>query len=105
VAYSRGALYQLLSNRIYIGRIVHRDQVYPGQHEAIIDKKLWDQVAAQLERNNRAHRIPNHHAQSSLLTGLLKDTQGVSFTPTHCVKEGRRYGYYTSQAVIRKQGD
>jgi site-specific DNA recombinase len=105
VGYSRGALYQLLSNRIYIGKIVHRDQVYAGQHEAIIDKKLWDQVTAQLKRNDRAHRTPNPRAQSSLLTGLLKDTNGVRFTPTHCVKEGKRYRYYTSQAAIRKQCD
>ena len=105
VAYSRGALYQLLSNHTYIGKIVHRDQVYPGQHEAIIDENLWEQVAEQLERNNQAHRIPNHRAPSSLLTGVLKDTEGVRFTPTHCVKKGKRYRYYTSQAAIRKQGD
>jgi hypothetical protein len=98
-------LYQLLSNRIYLGKIVHHGQVYPGQHEAIVGQELWGQVAAQLERNNQAPRTPGRRAQSSLLTGLLKDTNGVRFTPTHCVKKGKRYRYYTSQAAIRKQGN
>jgi DNA invertase Pin-like site-specific DNA recombinase len=38
--YSRGALYHLLNNRVYIGEIVHRGQSYPGQHEAIVPQEL-----------------------------------------------------------------
>jgi site-specific DNA recombinase len=51
--YSRGALYHLLKNRIYIGEIVHHGKSYPGQHEAIIPQDLWNKVAARLEKNNR----------------------------------------------------
>jgi len=54
--FSRGALYHLLNNRVYIGEIVHQRQSYPGQHEPIVPRQLWDQVAAQLEANNQAHR-------------------------------------------------
>jgi site-specific DNA recombinase len=101
--YSRGALYQILNNRIYIGRIVHRGQSYGGQHEPIIAQKLWDEVAARLEANDQARRTSKPHPTSSLLTGLLRDTSGIRFTPTHTVKKSRRYRYYTSQAVIRKR--
>jgi hypothetical protein len=38
----------------------------------------------------------------SLFTGILFDTAGNRYTPTHTNKSGRRYRYYTSQAVIRK---
>lgn len=38
----------------------------------------------------------------SLLTGKLFDSNGARFTPTHAVKNARRYRYYTSQTVIRK---
>ena len=103
--YSRGALYQILNNRIYIGRIVHRGQSYVGQHEPIIAQELWNKIAARLEANDRAGRTSKPRPTSSLLTGLLRDTNGIRFTPTHTVKKGRRYRYYTSQAVIRKRGE
>jgi len=103
--YSRGALYQILNNRIYIGKIVHRGQSYVGQHQPIIAPELWNEVAARLRTNDQARRTSKPRPTSSLLTGLLRDTNGIRFTPTHTVKKGRRYRYYTSQAVIRKRRD
>jgi DNA invertase Pin-like site-specific DNA recombinase len=35
-AYSRGALYNILQNRIYLGEIEHCGQVYPGEHKGIV---------------------------------------------------------------------
>ena len=39
--YSSGHLYQMLSNPIYAGKIRHKDKLYNGQHEAIIDRKTF----------------------------------------------------------------
>jgi site-specific DNA recombinase len=39
-----------------------------------------------------------------LLTGKLFDSHGMRFTPTHAVKGGKRYRYYTSQSVISDSG-
>lgn len=101
--FSRGALYKILNNRLYLGEISHRDQVYQGEHEAIIDRKLWDKVADKLKANNQAHRQGGTSQSSpSPLTGLLFDAAGFRYTPTHAVKAGKRYRYYTSQAVIRR---
>ena len=102
--FSRGALYHLLNNRVYIGEIVHQRQSYPGQHEPIVPRKLWDQVAAQLEANNQAHRSKKSVSTPSLLSGIVFDPKGVRFTPTHAVKNGKRYRYYTSQAAIQRTG-
>ena len=101
VGYSHGALYHLLNNRIYIGRIVHRGEVYPGQHEPIISPGMWNEVSALLRANNQAHRKPQSGSTPGLLTGILRDARGVRFTPTHTLKGGKRYRYYTSQAVIQ----
>jgi DNA invertase Pin-like site-specific DNA recombinase len=38
--FRRGTLYHLLSNPIYLGKIVHKGQVYPGEHQAIIPEEL-----------------------------------------------------------------
>jgi site-specific DNA recombinase len=102
--YSRGALYHVLNNRIYIGEIVHRGKVHPGLHEAIVPRDLWNKVAARLEENNRAHRTEKSQSTPSLLTGKLFDSNGVRFTPTHAVKNGKRYRYYTSQTAVQKSG-
>ena len=42
--FTRGHLYKLLSNPIYIGRVPHRTTSHPGQHQPIIDKAVWDRV-------------------------------------------------------------
>ena len=46
--FSRGQLHHLLTNPVYIGRIRHKDQSYPGQHPAIIDNALWQEVQTKL---------------------------------------------------------
>ena len=52
---SRGALYLMLQNRVYRGEITHKGNAYPGEHPAIVDKVLWDQVQAILA-GNRVNR-------------------------------------------------
>ena len=79
---NRGALYYLLRNRIYRGQIVHKDRAYPGEHEAIIDRELWDAVQVTLTDNTRGTRRRGSR-RPSLLTGLLVDECGEGLTPTH----------------------
>jgi site-specific DNA recombinase len=103
--FSRGSLYHLLNNRVYIGETVHRGQSYPGQHEAIVSPELWNQVSDLLRANDQAHRTKKSRSTPSMLSGIVFDTKGVRFTPTHAVKSGKRYRYYTSQASIQKAGE
>jgi len=103
--FSRGALYHLLNNRIYLGETVHRGQSYPGQHEAVVPRGLWNQVSDLLRANNRTHRSKKSHSTPSMLSGIVFDTKRIRFTPTHAVKNGKRYRYYTSQSSIQKMGE
>src|SRR5712672_3181362 len=96
----RGALYLMLQNRIYRGEIVHKDQSYPGQHEAIIDPALWDAVQARLADNAVERSTGIRVKNPRLLAGLLFDGEGHRMTPTHAVKDGRRYRYYVSRPLI-----
>jgi len=102
--FSRGALYEMLQNRIYIGEISHKENSYPGQHPGIIDRLLWDQVQAQLKANLQGPRKRDRVTDQHLLTGLLYDPKGNRFTPAHTNKKGSRYRYYISQNVIKKSG-
>jgi site-specific DNA recombinase len=96
----RGALYLMLQNRIYRGEIVHKDQSYPGEHEAIIDPTLRDAVQARLAENAVERSTGIRVKNPSLLAGLLFDGEGHRMTPTHAVKNGRRYRYYVSRPLI-----
>ena len=49
--FSHGAFYELLSNPIYIGEIRHRKVRHAGQHEAILDRGVWDKVQDQLRNS------------------------------------------------------
>jgi site-specific DNA recombinase len=102
-AFGRGALYELLQNRIYLGEITHKGASYPGQQPAIIKKELWEKVQAQLRANPRKRRGKSHSTPSSLLIGLLYDAEGNQFTRSHTLKKGKRYDYYVSK-IAGKSG-
>ena len=95
--FSRGHLYRILSNPVYIGQIVHKDEVFAGQHPAIVEMDLWHAVQAQLKANLQGHRVRANSAQPSLLAGLVFDEQGHRLTPSHAQKGARRYRYYIDQ--------
>jgi DNA invertase Pin-like site-specific DNA recombinase len=100
----RGALYMMLRNPHYIGLIKHKKESYPGKHAAIINRETWDKVQTLLDENIQGKRRKVRATKESLLTGILFDSVGTLYTPTHANKKGRRYRYYTSQAVIKKIG-
>jgi len=59
------------------------------------------QVHAKLTENAHARRHGTNANTPSLLRGLIYDEEGNRFTPSHAVKNGKRYRYYVSQRVIR----
>jgi hypothetical protein len=105
-AYSRGALYYLLRNPIYLGRIAHRGATYDGQHQAIVPQDLWDRVQSMLTENRTGSSRAKSSSEPSPLSGLLYDDCGNLMSPSHSRKaDGRRYRYYVSQAVLQGRPD
>jgi site-specific DNA recombinase len=95
----KGAVYKLLHNRVYIGEAVHKGTSYPGEHEAIIDRALWDEVHGALKSSPRKSS-PRTRAPA-LLKGLIFGPNGVAMTPTHTRKRGRLYRYYVAVTTLR----
>ncbi len=98
--FSRGHLYAILANPIYVGRVGHKGRVHEGQHPAIVDQATWDAVQAKLASNRHQHRRQQASSES-LLTGRIRDDRGNAMTPTHARKGPRRYRYYVSQAIMK----
>src|SRR3546814_18694303 len=43
-SFRRGTLYHMLSNRLYIGDIIHKGEHFPGEHPHIEPAALWEAV-------------------------------------------------------------
>ena len=100
-SFARGALYQMLQNRLYRGEVAHRGNVYPGQHLAIISDDLWQAVQTKLADNRHDRKVGAYAENPSLLAGLIFDARGQPLTPTHANKQGKRYRYYVSNALLK----
>lgn len=88
----KGYLYRVLVNRVYRGDAVHKGKACPGEHQAIIDEQLWDQVHAILRQNPRK-RANNTRAQAP----------APLMTPSSTKKGARRYRHYVSMDVIKNR--
>jgi hypothetical protein len=97
---SRGHLYKILSNPIYVGRLSHKTQVHDGQHEAIIDQIIWDRVQSELAAHAHRRKAARQDSEA-LLAGKLFDDRGNAMSPSHATKGGKRWRYYVSQALLQ----
>jgi site-specific DNA recombinase len=97
VAFSRGAVAQLLKNPIYIGKVRHNGELFEGQHEAIIDTVLWEEAERIRSENGSERKLGKKLLAPSLLTGMIIGPDDRPMTPSHCVKGSRRYRYYQSR--------
>jgi site-specific DNA recombinase len=102
--FSRGHVYKILSNPIYVGRIAHKGQVHEGQHSPIVTLDLWDKVQQTLRDHHGATRTKRTRQSSdALLIGKLYDDGGNRMSPTWARRGSKRWRYYVSQAAL--QGD
>jgi DNA invertase Pin-like site-specific DNA recombinase len=102
--FTRGHLYTLLSNPIYVGEVSHRGARYPGRHDAVIDRETFEAVQRQLTGNAASRHSATNSKAPSLLTGLVHDETGDRLCPTHANKKDRRYRYYISKRLMHRMG-
>jgi hypothetical protein len=72
IPFTYGPLAYFLKNRIYVGETGHKDKWFPGEHAAIVDRKIFDQVQ-QLLASQPAGRKVRRTASEALLMGKLYD--------------------------------
>ena len=78
-----------------MGEVVHKGKAYPGEHEAIVSKGLWEKVQAILSENTRAKQTRAQTKLISPLQGVVRcghcdGAMGLTYTQ----KGPRRYTYY-----------
>lgn len=99
--FSTGNLYYILSNQIYIGQVKHKKNVYEGEHQAIIDKQIFEKAQEIMYKNRVDKNCGEKSASNSLLAGKIFDDKGNRMTPSHSNTRKRKYRYYVSLAVTK----
>jgi hypothetical protein len=102
IPFTRGPLAYLLRNRFYIGEVVFRGQICPGEHPPILDRGLFEAVQLKLAEQHNGYRAARASREAPL-TGRIFDDRGNRMSPSHSRKGGARYGYYVSSALIQGQ--
>ena len=105
IAFRRGSLFHLLKNPIYRGKIVHKGEVYQGEHAAIVDEDLWGSVQKRLQEKAPPRKRAKNDRQPALLRGLLTDPEGRPMVPTYATKGTRRYAYYETRKDLARPDD
>jgi site-specific DNA recombinase len=96
--FTANAVYRMLNNPLYLGQVHHRGQLFPGEHEAIIDQKLWDKVRELLRANAPIEAGFKKTSIASPFKGLLRcghcdGAFGIAYA--HKKQDNcRRYMYY-----------
>ena len=75
IPFTRGPLAYLLRNRFYIGEVVFRGEVFPGEQPAILDRELFDEVQAKLSEQLNNHTLTRAKSESPLI-GRIYDDRG-----------------------------
>lgn len=99
----KGHLYRILQNKAYIGKIVHKNNIYEGLQKPIIDLDIFEKTQNLLAQNALNRKNATNAQSGSLLKGKLFDDKNNYMSPTHSTKKGKRYRYYVSQAQIQNR--
>jgi site-specific DNA recombinase len=97
----KGYLYRILNNRVYLGEAVHKGTAYPGEHDPIIERDLWNRVHELIIASPRVRTKRPLGRTPALLKGLIFGPTGAAMTPAHTRRGGRLYRYYVSIDAIR----
>jgi len=103
--FDKCTLYNHLTNPVYIGKITHKDEVYEGEHDAIIDLEVFEQVQELLKANGRGGGAEARNTYGALLRGILRcKACDRSMTHTFTTSRGAhktQYRYYRCIGAIK----
>ncbi|MFB3883085.1 MAG: recombinase family protein, partial [Armatimonadota bacterium] len=93
--WNKGHVYRLLNNPIFLGEVSHKGVRYPGEHEAIVPRGLWDKAHAILATNYRCRSGQTRAKTPALLKGIIRCAHcDCAMGPTYAKRRGRMYRYY-----------
>ena len=103
-AHSVQSVRTILGNPLYIGKVRHKDQLHDGEHDAILDAELWDQVQALIAEQRVKRAAAKNQNHEILFKGKIFDPEGRAFTTTYTMRASKRYHYYLNKITKARIG-
>jgi site-specific DNA recombinase len=101
--FDKCSVYALLTNPLYAGMIKHKNDIFLGEHEPIIESGIFEDVQRQLNKNGRGKGNHLVNKYGAILKGLLYCRScGRAMVHTFTGKGTKRYRYYTCCTAIKK---
>ncbi len=104
-AWTKGDIYNVLANRVYLGQAVHKGVAHPGEHAAIVDQELWDRAHGVMAEPTRQRAAASRAQVPMLLKGLIFGPSGRAMSPSHTRRRGRLHRYYVTREAIAEGYD
>ena len=97
-------VYRTVTNRKYIGEIVYKGETYPGEQEAIVERKTWDRAQRIIAENSHVRATKTRRATPAMLRGIIKCGHcGNAMGITSPGGKKSKYRYYLCNSA-RKSG-
>jgi len=98
--FDKNAVHRLLRNPLYVGKVRHNDDLFPGEHEPIIDPDVFERVQRTLDLRAAGAGARRPRRSESLLTGLLRCLPcDAAMSTSHAYNHRKqRYRYYRCRA-------
>jgi site-specific DNA recombinase len=98
---SLNAVYSILRNPVYIGKIRWNDKIFQGIHEPIISEELFNRAQELMKTKiKKPHQV---FKRNYLLSGLIRCTDcGSTMTNNYTSKKTGRYYYYKCTKVMKE---
>lgn len=101
--FDKCSVHKLLTNVLYVGKLRHKENVYEGEHDAIVDEEMFREVGELLRKNGRGHGNAMRDKYGACLKGLIycSDCQKV-MVHNNTRRGSKVYRYYTCLTVIKR---
>jgi site-specific DNA recombinase len=88
-------IYKLLGNVLYTGKVRVGEEIFRGEHEAIIEQRTFELAEAKLKENTWKAGNPHRMKMDALLRGMIYcSCCGSGMYSTYSANKERRYRYY-----------
>jgi site-specific DNA recombinase len=105
-SFNTTSLHKLLTNVAYAGKVRYKQEVHPGEHPAIVEEALWQQVQGLLRQGGTTNGTSVRQPSRALLQGLLSCRAcACAMSPSHTTGNGRRYRYYVCTNAHKRGRD
>lgn len=104
--WQKNAVLSILKSPIPAGLISSGDQLYEGEHEAIIERGIYERVQTLLAEKGGDRIIRNGRNPEYILTGIVRCARcGQAFTPASNRRNDKIYRYYRCSTRDKKGKD